>query len=81
MGEAIVDLEDESGGGKGADGDGGVAAFQAPEGIATDEDSGRHIGSRNAAFSSGEGEIASEFAEGLGGGEGKRRGWRHGMIV
>lgn len=75
-GQTVVQAEDEEGGGEGAESDGGIAAFEAPKGVAADEQAGGHVAGAEAALAPGEGEVAAELAESAGGRE--REGVRFG---
>lgn len=76
-----MQAQHEEGCGKGARGHRRIAAFEPPEGVAADKEPCRHVGGGDGAFAAGEREIASEFAEGVSGGDRKRIEGCHGYNV
>jgi len=63
--ETLLQTEYKNSGGQRAGGDGRIPAFKAPEGVATDEEAGGHVGGGDGAFAAGEREGAPEFSEGV----------------
>lgn len=81
VGETVLQLENKGGGGQGADGYRGIAAFKPPEGVATDKKTRGHVAGGDAAFASGEREVAAQFAKGVNGRQRHGGKARHGFSV
>lgn len=77
IGQTVVQLKDEGRGRECPQGDGGVASFQPPKCVATDEKARGHIRGGDTAPAAGKREIAAQLAERVGGWEGNGRRLRH----